>query len=206
MFLIHIFFLALSNILVQYPFELLGFHTTWGAFTYPAIFLLTDLTARLSTAKYARKVILQSMLPALGISYFLASYMEIHDTEPLSALFGKLHIMPLRIAVACFVAYVLGQLLDILVFQRYRNNVSWWVAPALSTTIGNIVDTVLFFAIAFYHCDNAFLSNHWIEIASVDVFFKISISLLAFVPIYGVILNNIGLKFTKSMQKMPSTL
>lgn len=103
--------------------------------------------------------------------------------------------MPLRIAFACFLAYTVGQLLDILVFQRYRNNSSWWLAPSLSTTIGNLIDTILFFAVAFYHCTNPFLSQHWPEIAAVDMFFKITISLLAFVPIYGFVLNIVHTKY-----------
>jgi uncharacterized integral membrane protein (TIGR00697 family) len=194
MFFCHVFLLTLSNILVQYPFELFGFHTTLGAFTYPAIFILTDLTTRLSTAKKARKIIFQSMLPALLISYSLAAYIEAHDSQEWSDIFGVIHPLPLRIAGGCFVAYVLGQLLDIQVFQRYRNNASWWVAPVLSTTVGNTADTLLFFGIAFYHCNHSVLSQHWIEIASVDIFVKIFISLLAFVPIYGLILKKMTSK------------
>jgi queuosine precursor transporter len=182
---LHVLLLTLSNVLVQYPFDLLGFHTTYGAFTYPAIFILTDLTTRLTCANHARKIIFRSMFPGLIISYFVASYFAAADTQDLFTL----HIMPLRIALACFIAYVVGQLLDILVFQRYRNNTSWWLAPILSTTIGNVVDTIIFFSVAFYQCNDVFLRNHWLEIATVDIFFKIAISVLAFVPIYGFVLN-----------------
>lgn len=199
MFFYHVFLLTLSNILVQYPFELFGFHTTWGAFTYPAIFILTDLTTRLFSAEQARKVIFQGMFPALIISYVLASFMEAPKTDAWFDILGSIHIMPLRIAIACFVAYVVGQLLDVSVFQRYRAKSSWWVAPVISISIGNIVDTILFFSIAFYHCNNLFLSQNWIEIACVDIVFKIVISLIAFVPLYGVILNRIGLQFVKKV-------
>lgn len=193
----HIFILTLSNILVQYPFELFGFHTTWGAFSYPVIFILTDLTVRLSSACYARKIVFYSMLPALLLSYFIASYLESSGHwAPLT-----LHIMPLRIALACCSAYVIGQLLDVLVFQRYRDKASWWLAPMLSSSAGNFVDTALFFAIAFYHCSNPFLSQHWTEIASVDLLFKISISILAFVPVYGFVLNLVhSLGFSRRLQ------
>ena len=187
----HILLLTISNLLVQYPFTLFGFHTTWGAFSYPAIFILTDLTVRLSDARYARAIIFRSMIPGLILSYLIASYIEAPNGLDLSLI----HIMPFRIALACFIAYVLGQVLDVTVFQRYRNQSSWWVAPILSSTVGNIVDTILFFAIAFYHCSNPFLSQHWVEIASIDLFFKIIISWVAFVPLYGLILNLIGLKF-----------
>ena len=116
----HIFLLTLSNILVQYPFELFGFHTTWGAFTYPAIFILTDLTVRLSSASNARAIIFRSMIPALILSYFIASLLE--GTDRLNLF--SLHLMPLRIALACYIAYVLGQLLDIFVFQKYKGSCS----------------------------------------------------------------------------------
>jgi uncharacterized integral membrane protein (TIGR00697 family) len=190
----HILLLTLSNILVQYPFELFGFHTSWGAFTYPAIFILTDLTVRLSKAGNARGIIFRSMFPALILSYFIASYLETPERLDLYSL----HIMPLRIALACFLAYVVGQILDVSVFQRYRNNSSWWLAPILSSTVGNVVDTLLFFAVAFYHCSNPFLSQHWIEIASIDLLFKIAISWLAFIPMYGLILNLIRTRFIKN--------
>lgn len=190
MFICHIVLLTLSNILVQYPFKLFGFHTTWGAFTYPAIFILTDLTTRLSSSKHARKIIFQSMFPGLLISYWLASYIE-NPSQTWDILFKTLHPMPLRIAIGCFVAYSMGQLLDIMVFQRYRNNASWWVAPVFSTTIGNILDSILFFAIAFYHCSDSFLRDNWLEIAMVDVSFKIAISVIFFVPIYGVVLKRV---------------
>lgn len=191
----HIFLLTISNLLVQYPFELFGFKTTWGAFTYPAIFILTDLTARLSDACYARGVVFRSMVPGLILSYFIASYLE----TPQGLDLFTMHIMPLRIAIACFCAYVIGQLLDIFVFQRYRKQASWWLAPLLSSSMGNLIDTVLFFAIAFYQCPNPFLNAHWMEIASVDFFFKVAISVFAFVPLYGVVLNVLRLKLARKV-------
>ncbi|CAM2731118.1 7-cyano-7-deazaguanine/7-aminomethyl-7-deazaguanine transporter [Legionella worsleiensis] len=181
----HIFLITISNILVQYPIKLWGLHTTWGAFTYPAIFILTDLTTRITSANAARSIIFRSMIPGIIISYGIASCL---DTQIESTSF-ILNSMPFRIASACFIAYVAGQLLDIFIFQRYKNSTSWWLAPTLSTTVGNILDTLLFFSIAFYHCANPFLDQHWPEIAVVDVFFKIIISLVAFIPLYGLILT-----------------
>jgi queuosine precursor transporter len=188
----HIALLTLSNILVQYPFTLFGFHTTWGAFSYPVIFILTDLTTRIMGSNMARKIIFRSMIPGLLLSYSIASYIDVAHMNNWHDMF-LLHIMPLRIACACFVAYVVGQLLDIHVFQRYQNNTSWWLAPTLSSTAGNLIDTFLFFFIAFYHSTNPFLSQHWLEIASVDMIFKLAISLIAFVPVYGFILITLGI-------------
>jgi len=190
----HVLLLIVSNVLVQYPFNVFSFHTTWGAFTYPAIFILTDLTVRIYNVHIARKIIFRSMLPGLLISYGIASYIEeartLHWNDVIT-----IHLMPFRIAVASFIAYIVGQLLDVFVFQRYRFNSSWWLAPALSNTVGNLVDTVLFFAIAFYQSTNPFLSQHWPEIAAMDIFFKITISLMAFVPIYGFVLNIFRVNF-----------
>jgi queuosine precursor transporter len=182
--IVHVFLIAMSNLLVQYPFELFGYHTTWGAFTYPMIFITTDLTTRITSANIARKIVFNSMIPGLFISYVIASAIESNSID-----FYTIHPMPLRIAEACFIAYAAGQLLDIFVFQRYRNRESWWLAPMISTTLGNIVDTILFFSIAFYHCSHPFLSQHWPEIAATDMFFKITMSLVAFVPLYGLILG-----------------
>lgn len=192
----HVFLITISNVLVQYPFSILGFHTTWGAFSYPAIFILTDLTTRFFNANIARKIVFRSMVPGLVISYIIVSYIDVVSTQSWSGLF-VFHPMPLRIALACFIAYTVGQLLDILVFQRYRNNFSWYLAPALSTTVGNCVDTILFFTIAFYHSSNLFLSQHWLEVAEVDMVIKIAISLMAFVPIYGFVLNMFNINMLK---------
>ncbi|HAT6334892.1 TPA: 7-cyano-7-deazaguanine/7-aminomethyl-7-deazaguanine transporter [Legionella pneumophila] len=194
----HIFLITLSNVLVQYPFDMMGFHTTWGAFTYPAIFILTDLTTRIATANKARKIIMLSMIPGLILSYLVASYIEAGNNLNESGL-SVLHLMPLRIALACFIAYVVGQLLDVVVFQRYRNRSAWWLAPTLSAVAGNFIDTALFFTIAFYHCSNPFLSQNWPEIAMVDVFFKIMISLIAFVPVYGLVLSILGIRTTNKL-------
>ncbi|MCH9716977.1 MAG: 7-cyano-7-deazaguanine/7-aminomethyl-7-deazaguanine transporter [Gammaproteobacteria bacterium] len=186
--LCHVLLITISNILVQFPFEVFGYHTTWGAFTYPVIFIITDLTTRIFNANAARNIIFYSMIPGLVMSYIIASYVGTGDEQVSGGLF-VIHPMPLRIAFACFIAYTVSQLLDIFVFQKLRNHMSWCFAPAISSTVANLIDTILFFSVAFYHCSNSFLSQHWLEIAMVDMFFKVTISLIAFVPIYGMLLN-----------------
>ena len=182
--LMHIVVMTLSNILVQYPFTLCGFHTTWGAFSYPIIFMITDLTTRVLGQDIARRVIFFSMLPSLVTSYGLACLFN----PDANSLLG-IQEMPLRIAFACFCAYSIGQLLDIHLFSRIRQNASWWLAPAFSTTIGNLIDTLVFFSLAFYQSNNPFLNEHWIEIASVDLTVKMLFTLIAIVPIYGILLS-----------------
>ena len=85
--------------------------------------------------------------------------------------------------------YAVGQLADIQVFDRLRSLKQWWVAPTASTVLGNLLDTFVFFAIAFWYSSNAFMAEHWVEIAVVDYAIKILISLLLFIPLYGLLLN-----------------
>ena len=96
-----------------------------------------------------------------------------------------------RIGFASAFAYLIGQLFDITIFQRIRERMTdmWWVAPALSTVVANVVDTYLFFWAAFAGGTNEFMAANWLEIATVDVFFKIGTSLIVFLPVYGILLS-----------------
>ncbi len=131
----HIAVIAASNYLVQLPFTLFGYHTTWGAFSFPFIFLATDLTVRLFGKGPARAIIMRVMLPALVISYVVSVVFPRGSFVGVAAL-GEWNLFVARIAVASFMAYVLGQLLDVHVFDRLRRLRAWWVAPAISTVVG----------------------------------------------------------------------
>ncbi|MBA2710626.1 MAG: 7-cyano-7-deazaguanine/7-aminomethyl-7-deazaguanine transporter [Tatlockia sp.] len=194
--LAHIIIISLSNALVQYPFDLLGYKTTWGAFVYPIIFILTDLTTRLAGQRKARKTILLAMVPGLVCSYFIANFYKEGDLLVINSV-------ALRIAFASFFAYVVGQQLDITIFQRFRQKQQWWVAPIVSNIFGNLFDTYAFFFIAFYQCSNSFLSSHWLEIATFDLIFKLVISLLTFIPLYGVILRLLFANSASGFAKIP---
>ncbi|HSC85149.1 MAG TPA: 7-cyano-7-deazaguanine/7-aminomethyl-7-deazaguanine transporter [Pseudomonas sp.] len=186
----HIFIIIASNYLVQLPITLFGWHTTWGAFSFPFIFLATDLTVRLLGKRPARQVIARVMLPALVASYLVSVVFQEGAFRGLASL-GQFNEFVLRISVASFFAYVLGQILDIQVFDRLRQLPQWWIAPTVSTIFGNLLDTFAFFSVAFWHSSNPFMAEHWVEIATVDYGVKLSISLLLFVPLYGVLLNAI---------------
>lgn len=186
--LFHIGIIASSNYLVQLPVTLFGMHTTWGAFTFPFIFLATDLTVRIFGAALARKIIFVVMLPALIISYLLSVIFFNGDYQGFAGL-TEFNTFVARIALASFLAYCLGQLLDISVFNRLRQLRQWWVAPVASTLIGNLLDTLVFFFVAFYQSSDAFMAAHWFEIAVADYGFKLLISILVFLPFYGVLLN-----------------
>lgn len=182
----HIAIIAASNYLVQLPFTLFGWHTTWGAFSFPFIFLATDLTVRLFGKEPARAIILRVMLPALIISYVISVVFPRGEYAGLAGL-GEWNLFVARIAVASFLAYILGQLLDVQVFDRLRQW-AWWVAPVCSTVVGNFADTLAFFSVAFYQSPDPFMAANWFEIALVDYVIKLAISLLFFLPLYGVLL------------------
>ncbi|NEX46130.1 queuosine precursor transporter [Pseudotabrizicola algicola] len=123
-----------SNILVQFLF---GQWLTWGAFTYPIAFLVTDLTNRLYGAQAARRVVFTGF--AVGVACSLIGSQIMGEFGPL---------VTWRIAIGSGVAFLTAQLLDVAVFDRFRAG-AWWRAPLVSTLIGSSVDTALFFTIAF---------------------------------------------------------
>ncbi|MFI8482207.1 7-cyano-7-deazaguanine/7-aminomethyl-7-deazaguanine transporter [Pseudomonas sp. NPDC078700] len=187
----HILIIIASNYLVQLPITIFGWHTTWGAFSFPFIFLATDLTVRLLGKAPARKVIARVMLPALIASYVVSVLFKDGAFSGFAAL-QEFNVFVGRIALASFCAYVLGQLLDIQVFDRMRRLRQWWVAPTASTILGNLLDTFVFFSIAFWQSSDPFMAEHWVEIASVDYAIKLTVSLVLFVPLYGVLLGAIA--------------
>ena len=186
--LFYLLVITSSNYLVQLPISIFGFHTTWGAFSFPFIFLATDLTVRIFGAPLARRIIFAVMVPALAISYGISALFYMGEWQGFAAL-GTFNLFVARIAVASFMAYALGQILDVHVFNRLRQSRRWWLAPTASTLFGNISDTVAFFFIAFWRSPDPFMAAHWGEIALVDYSFKVLISIIFFLPMYGVLLN-----------------
>ena len=118
-----------SNIGVQFLF---GNWLTWGAFTYPLAFLVTDLVTRLHGAADGRKVVFAGFLTGVACSFVAAGF----------------DATTFRIALGSGIAFLTAQLLDVAVFDRLRSR-AWWQAPLASTLIGSSVDTALFFTIAF---------------------------------------------------------
>lgn len=191
----HIFIICTSNYLVQIPFQIFGFHTTWGAFSFPFVYLATDLTVRIFGSIHARKIIFKAMYPALLLSYLMGIIFYQGEFMGAGALL-EFNSFIFRIAFASFAAYFIGQLMDIRVFSKLRQTRSWWVAPATSTLIGNLVDTLVFFSIAFYASSDAFMANNWPEIAMVDYAFKLIVSLGLFLPAYGLLLKVLESRLT----------
>ena len=173
----HCFIIAISNYLVQFPINIFGLDYTIGTFTFPIIVLATDLTVRLSNARNARKVIGFAFVPAFIISYIFADF---------------------RIAIASVLAYSIGQLLDVFVFSKVRDRVGddglnlssyWYLAPVVSTFFAQLIDTYLFYGVAFYNSTDDFMRENWDLIAFNDFILKLAVCYLAFLPIYVLILN-----------------
>ncbi|WP_020559473.1 7-cyano-7-deazaguanine/7-aminomethyl-7-deazaguanine transporter [Thiofilum flexile] len=194
----HLLVIAASNYLVQIPVSFGSVTVTWGAFTFPLVFLATDLTVRLYGVALARKIIFFAMLPALILSYVFSVIFYQGEFQGLAPLMS-FNSFVARIALASLLAYLIGQLLDVKVFSlvRQRFTQAWWVAPALSTLIGGLVDTLVFFGVAFYQSSDAFMAANWPEIAAVDYAVKLLVSLLIFVPTYGVVMRAIAQWFSK---------
>jgi len=192
----HILIISASNYLVQLPFTILGLHTTWGAFSFPFVYLATDLTVRIFGQQAARSIIFKAMLPALLISYVIGVLFQQGSLQSLSAL-AEFNSFVFRIAFASFAAYLIGQLMDIKVFAKLRETKRWWVAPTLSTIVGNFVDTLVFFSVAFYASADTFMASNWPEIALVDYGFKLVISIALFLPAYGQLLRTLERRIIK---------
>jgi queuosine precursor transporter len=175
-----------SNILVQ--FLILDELLTWGAFTYPLAFLVTDIMNRVYGAAAARRVVYVGLIVGITCSLIGSQY------GPAVAL---------RVAIGSATAFLVAQLLDIAVFNRLRAG-SWWKAPLVSTVISSIVDTAIFFSIAFSSAFNGFsqtaaeqiiwaqdavpflnvgsMAPLWVSLAVADWGVKIAIALIALVP------------------------
>ncbi len=123
-----------SNILVQHP---IGTWLTWGAFTYPLAFLVSDIVNRLEGPTAARRVVYAGFVVGLACSAIGTQIM---------GEFGPL--VTLRVALGSAIAFLLAQLLDIMIFDRLRRQ-AWWKAPFISTFAGSTLDTAIFFTIAF---------------------------------------------------------
>jgi uncharacterized integral membrane protein (TIGR00697 family) len=183
-----------SNILVQ--FLVLDGLLTWGAFTYPLAFLVTDVMNRIYGPAAARKVVFSGLAVGIVCSLIGSQIMIQGDGFAYPAV-------ALRIAIGSATAFLVAQLLDIVVFNRLRNG-SWWKAPLGSTLVGSTVDTAIFFTIAFAAVFNGlnasaaeevmwaqdavpFLNTGplvplWVSLAVADWGVKLSIALLALIP------------------------
>ncbi|HEV2566765.1 MAG TPA: queuosine precursor transporter [Microvirga sp.] len=174
-----------SNILVQYPFHHLGLgdYLTWGAFSYPFSFLVTDLSNRRFGTQGARRVVYVGFVLAVALSIVLATP---------------------RIAIASGAAFLTAQLLDISIFARLRDR-AWWMPPFISSVISSGLDTAIFFSVAFYCAAvpgvgltiseilgqagiaDECIALPWTNLAIADYLVKLALAAISIAP-YGAIL------------------
>ena len=153
-----------SNYLVQFPINYYGLSEilTYGAFSYPIAFLITDLANRFYGKFVARKIV------------YIGFYIGIIFTLLFSTDFADL--ISIRIAIGSGVAFITAQLLDIQIFDRLRKK-EWFIAPLTSSFIGSTVDTFLFFSISFYAT-----GVPWITLSLGDLAVKLFVSLIMLIP------------------------
>jgi len=153
-----------SNYLVQFPVKYLGLDNllTYGAFSYPIAFLITDLANRSYGKIAARKIVYVGF--SIGIMFTLFFSTNFSD------------LISIRIAIGSGIAFITAQLLDVQIFDRLRKK-HWYVAPLSSSLIGSTVDTFLFFSISFYGT-----GVPWITLSLGDLAVKIFIALLMLIP------------------------
>ena len=176
--IIHICIIVVSNILVSIPIDFYGFKITWAAFSFPLVIVTTDLTTRLLGKSVAQNIIGYSFPFAILSSIILLYF----NDNPIS--------VSVRIGIASGIAYAIGILIDINAFQFIREKYSnWWIAPALSTIISNIIDSYTFFFSAFYNSEDLYMAKNWLEICGTQTLIKIIIGFIFFLPIYGLLLN-----------------
>ena len=168
LFLLLSFFMGVvvlsSNYLVQFPIKYygLGEILTYGAFTYPIAFLITDLANRSYGKFIARKIVYIGF--AIGVSFTLLFSTNFTD------------LISVRIAIGSGTAFLVAQLIDVQIFDKLRKK-SWFVAPLTSSFIGSTVDTFLFFSISFYGT-----GIPWITLSLGDLMVKIFVALIMLIP------------------------
>ncbi|MDC3142933.1 queuosine precursor transporter [Candidatus Pelagibacter sp.] len=168
LFLLLSFFMGVvvlsSNYLVQFPIKYYGLEEilTYGAFTYPIAFLITDLANRSYGKFIARKIVYIGF--AIGVSFTLLFSTNFTD------------LISVRIAIGSGTAFLIAQLIDVQIFDKLRKK-SWFVAPLTSSFIGSTVDTFLFFSISFYGT-----GIPWITLSLGDLMVKIFVALIMLIP------------------------
>ena len=176
--LAHIIIVAISNFLVQFKFEIFGAPLAVAAFTFPLVVVLTDLTVRLLGKQTGRAVITLAFIPAIIVSMLVVK------------LGGAPDSVAFRIGLGSGMAYFISNLLDVYVFQYFREKyTSWWIAPTLSSIVSTFIDTYVFFFTAFAYGANEFMAANWHIVATNNSISKVLVSLLVILPAYGVLLN-----------------
>ncbi len=161
-----------SNYLVQFPIKHFGLSEilTYGAFSYPITFLITDLANRAYGKFVARKVVFIGFIIGILLTLLVSTNFE--------------DIISIRIAIGSGVAFFVAQNLDVQVFDKLRKKI-WYIAPLISSLLGSITDTFLFFSISFYSTGIS-----WVTLALGDLAVKLLISIIMLIP-FRILINKI---------------
>ena len=162
----------ISNFLVQFPVHYFGLQEilTYGAFSYPITFLITDLANRAYGKLVARRIVYIGFIIGILLTLFVSTNFE--------------DIISVRVAIGSGTAFLIAQNLDVQVFDKLRKK-SWFIAPLTSSTLGSITDTFLFFSIAFYAT-----GIPWITLAIGDLAVKLLITIVMLIP-FRFLINSI---------------
>jgi len=155
---------VLSNYLVQFPVHYMGFQDllTYGAFSYPIAFLITDLSNRRYGKNTAKKIVyLGFILGVILTFYFSTNYSD---------------LISIRIAIGSGTAFITAQLIDVQIFDKLRQK-KWFIAPLTSSLVGSTIDTFIFFSISFYGT-----GINWISLSLGDLAVKIFVALVMLIP------------------------
>ena len=162
---------ALSNYLVQHPVKYFGLQDllTYGAFSYPIAFFITDLSNRRFGKNKAKKIVYLGF--SLGV--FLTLYFSTNYSDLIS----------IRIAIGSGIAFLTAQLIDVNIFDKLRKK-KWFIAPLTSSLLGSVIDTFLFFSISFYGT-----GVNWITLSIGDFIIKIITALIMLIPFKMILLR-----------------
>ena len=187
--LLHIVIIAVSNYIVQFKIDVFGHPLALAAFTFPLVVVLTDLTVRLLGKQTGRAVITLAFIPAVVVSMIVVKVGGAPDS------------VAIRIGLGSGVAYFLSNLLDVYVFQYFREKYNtWWIAPALSSIVSTFLDTYVFFFTAFAYGANEFMAANWHIVATNNSISKVIVSLLVILPAYGLLLNHLQHKIENKQE------
>ena len=158
------FVVVFSNFLVQFPINHFGLSEvlTYGAFTYPITFLITDLANRAYGKIVARKIVYIGFFTGVCLTFLISTNFS--------------DLISVRIAIGSGIAFLVAQLLDVKIFDQLRKK-KWFIAPLTSSFVGSIVDTFLFFSISFYGT-----GIPWITLSFGDLAVKILVTLTMLIP------------------------
>ena len=155
---------AISNYLVQFPISYFDLDEilTYGAFSYPIAFLITDLSNRRYGKKAAKKIVYLGFFIGVFLTLFFST--------------DFMDFISIRIAIGSGIAFLVAQLIDVFIFDILRKKI-WFIAPLVSSLVGSAIDTFLFFSIAFYGT-----SLNWLTLSFGDLSVKIFVALIMLIP------------------------